>query len=44
MTEQERTGTQVYRVMNQRKYPVTDHDPAQVKLVPNESINRVPNG
>ncbi|WNG33954.1 hypothetical protein F0U61_10145 [Archangium violaceum] len=39
----ERTGTQVYQMVNQRKYPVSGHDPAQVRLVPNNSIDRVPN-
>ncbi|WNG14111.1 hypothetical protein [Cystobacter fuscus] len=40
----ERTGTQVYQVQGQRKYPATGYDPEQVKLVPNGSIQRVPNG
>ncbi|WP_143177470.1 hypothetical protein [Cystobacter ferrugineus] len=40
----ERTGTQVYQVLGQHKYPATGYDPAQVKLVPNGSIQRVPNG
>ncbi|MFY0566949.1 hypothetical protein ACN28E_24350 [Archangium lansingense] len=40
----ERTGTQVYQVVNQRKSPVSGHDPAQVKLVPDGSSDRVPNG
>ncbi|MFY0574946.1 hypothetical protein ACN28S_11745 [Cystobacter fuscus] len=40
----ERTGTQVYQVKGQHKFPATGYDPAQVKLVPNGSIQRVPNG
>jgi hypothetical protein len=41
---QERTGTQTYRVTEGRKVPVSGHDPSQVKLVPDASIHRVPNG
>ncbi|NMO17018.1 hypothetical protein HPC49_14445 [Pyxidicoccus fallax] len=40
----ERTGLQVYQVQDRKKYPVSGHDPAQVKLVPDGSIGRVPNG
>jgi hypothetical protein len=40
----ERTGTQVYQVTGQKKVPATSYDPAQVKLVPDTSLQRVPNG
>ncbi|WP_434381575.1 hypothetical protein [Melittangium boletus] len=40
----ERTGTQVYQVSGQLKSPATGYNPAHVKLVPDNSIQRVPNG
>jgi hypothetical protein len=40
----ERTGTQVYQVTGQQKFPASGYDPAQVKVVPDSSVQRVPNG